>query len=483
MAELHGARGDGPRFFDAVVRLREARLSARALSSGVLAIRYLAAAGLLLLMAPGCGSDGHAREPATGEPSDPAAGGESGDPKEAVTSESSSPPRSEGPVAAGQPGGEAPFDDLISDELAGGAELSPDNSCAASVLQAETIERVVEVPIEEEVVVPTVFYLMLDSSGSMVSDPFTLAGLVEDILDIFGLGQSPPQPTKWDYAVSGLQSFMTDPASAGLELALGYFPDVGACDGSGYDVPAVALGALPDNIAPLDSSLASREPAGGTPLEGALRGATDFCLALNAARPDRSCVAVLITDGAAEECSARGADDLASIAASAAERGVLTYAAGMQGADFAVLDAIGRAGGGDCDPSSPSAACDLTADRDAFVSALDGIRDRTRTRTRIETRIERQVTTLPCEWPIPAAPPGQVFDPTRVNVELTTPGAEPLGIENVAAEADCAGAGGWYYDDAEAPSTIKACAATCEQLGAAPDTRVDLLFGCATNIR
>jgi hypothetical protein len=444
----------------------------------------LVAAGLL--MAPGCSgndpasgarvtADAPALAPAPGSPApgSPAPDDEAGQP--------SPPPRIEGPP--GQSGAEAGLDGFIGDDGEAPGVLSPDSSCAASVLEAETIERVVEIPVEEEVVVPTVFYLMLDSSGSMVNDPFTLAGLVEDILDIFGLGQSPPQPTKWDYAVSGLKSFIGDPASAGLELALGYFPDAGQCDGSGYDVPQVALAALPDNIAPLESSLDARAPAGGTPLEGALRGATDFCLALNAERPDRSCVAVLITDGAAEECSARGADELASIAGSAAERGVLTFAAGMQGADFAVLDAIGRAGGSDCDPSSASFACDLTADRDAFVAALDRIRDSTRTRTRIETRIERQVQTLPCEWPIPAPPPGQAFDPGRVNVQLSLPGAEPLGVENVATEADCASAGGWYYDEPAAPSTIKACPATCEQLGAEPDTRVELLFGCATVIR
>ncbi len=362
-------------------------------------------------------------------------------------------------------------------------ELSPDQSCAAQAVQAETIERVVEVPVEEEVVVPSVFYLMLDSSGSMVSDPFTLEGLVEDILDFFGIGQSAPDPTKWDYAVAGLESFVNDPASAGLELGLGYFPDVGLCDGSGYDIPSVALGTLPGNAAAFEASLESRVPAGGTPLEGALRGVTDFCLAYNAEHPDASCVAVLITDGAAEDCDARSAEDLAAIAASAAERGVITYAAGMEGADFAVLDAIGQAGGADCDPASPGFACDLTADRDAFVTAMNGIRDRTRTQTRIETRIETEVQTLPCEWQIPAPPKGQRFDSSRVNVELTLPGAEGESVPNVGAAADCGATGGWFYDDAAAPSSILACPNTCDALRAVPETRVDLLFGCATVIR
>jgi hypothetical protein len=429
--------------------------------------------------AAGCGGDETAEpdavvsgaEPAAPEPAASAADG--GAPIPSIDA-----PRLEAPANTGL----APTDELAGETPASGA-ITEDQSCAASVLQAETIERVIEVPIEVEVVVPSVFYLMLDSSGSMVRDPFTLAGLVEDILDIFGLGQAPPQPTKWDYAVAGLKDFIRDPASAGIEMGLGYFPDVGLCDGSGYDVPFVGLGALPGNGPALETSLDTRVPDGGTPLEGALRGATNFCLSFNANNPDASCVAVLITDGAAEECAARGADELASIAASAFESGVITYAAGMQGADFAVLDAIGRAGGADCDPASTSFACDLTADRDAFIAALSSIRDRTRTQTRIERRVEREVQTVPCAWEIPAPPSGESLDPARVNVELAPPGERSFAVAKVADEAACGGAEGWFYDDPSAPGSIVACPATCERIEAASDIRVNLLFGCATTLR
>jgi hypothetical protein len=387
----------------------------------------------------------------------------------------------------GEGAGDVSSGDFIDDTAAAAelpsAALTPERACAAEALEAETIERVILVPVEQEVVVPSVFYLMLDSSGSMVQDPFTLEGLVEQILDLFGLGQTPPEPTKWDFALSGLKTFISDPASAGLELGLGYFPGGGTCDGAGYDVPAVALGVLPENAAALEASLDARAPTGGTPLEGALRGATGFCLSYNAQHPDASCVAVLITDGAAEECDARSAEALAAIAASAAERGVLTYAAGMQGADFAVLDAIGQAGGADCDPVAPGFACDLTANRESFIDALNGIRDRTRTQTRLETRIERQVQALPCEWQIPAPPARQSFDPGRVNVELVLPEGEPQAVANVGRAADCGSESGWFYDDALAPSSIQACPSTCELLSEQPEVRVELLFGCATNLR
>jgi hypothetical protein len=369
------------------------------------------------------------------------------------------------------------------DEASPAPQLAPEDACAATAIAAESVERVVEVPVEEQVTVPSVFYLMLDSSGSMVSDPFTLAGLVEAVLDLFGLGQRPPQPTKWDYTLDGLNTFLNDPASAGLELGLGYFPDGGVCDGSGYDVPSVSLGVLPEQAPVLGASLMARQPVGNTPLEGALRGVTNYCLRYNAEHPDASCVAVLITDGAADECDARSASDLAAIAASAREGGVITYAAGMQGADFGVLDAIGAAGGGDCDPEQPGFACDLTANRQALVTALDSIRDRTRTQLRIERHTEVQRQVLPCEWQLPAAPSGAALDPERVNVRLSLGAAGEDALSQVAEASSCGDAGGWYYDDPSAPAHILACPASCDALRAEPEARVDLLLGCKTVLR
>jgi hypothetical protein len=446
------------------------------------ALRVLAGVLGACAAVPGCGGDETGEQPGvvTGvQPSAPAGlAPDGGAPAPSVEAPQLEAPQLDAP----QSGGLAPIDELAGDTPTAGG-ISEEQSCATSALEAQTIERVVEVPVEVEVVVPSVFYLMLDSSGSMVRDPFTLAGLVEDILDLFGIGQAPPQPTKWDYAVAGLKDFIRDPASEGIEMALGYFPDAGSCDGSGYDVPFVDLGSLPENGAALTSSLDARVPDGGTPLEGALRGATNFCLAFNASNPDASCVAVLITDGAAEECAARGATELASIAASAREGGVITYAAGMQGADFAVLDAIGRAGGADCDVASDSFACDLTADRDAFIAALSSIRDRTRTQTRIERRVEREVQRLPCAWDIPAPPSGESLDPSRVNVALAPPGQSPIPVAKVADEAACGASDGWFYDDPSGPTSVVACPTTCERIEAASDIRVNLLFGCATTLR
>lgn len=398
----------------------------------------------------------------------------------AASQAAAQPASTSDPDRISAPNGAVPGDFVAGEGAAtssGAAAL--DGSCAATTVQAEKLEAVIEVPVEEEVVVPSVFYLMLDSSGSMDVEAPELQSILEQIRR----GLPPTVLTKWEFAVASLKSFLADPASVGIELALGFFPGAGLCDGQGYDVPTAPLGVLPDNARRLSAALDARQPNGGTPLEGALRGATGFCLAYNAANPNASCVAVLITDGAAEDCDARSAAQLASIAADAAQRDVITFAAGMQGADFAVLDAIGQAGGGDCDPSTPGFACDLTADSDAFAAALKGIRDRTRTQTRIETRIEEQRTVLPCEWEIPAAPAGEIFDRARVNVQLTTPGVPAIAVANVPNAAACGDVGGWYYDDPAAPSSVAACPNTCDLLRALPDSRVDLLLGCVTQLR
>jgi hypothetical protein len=435
--------------------------------------------GLLLGAALlGCGSAGE-QEPQANA----AADREPGAP--AAPSVRETPPRAVEPSLA-DPGAGVDFGGGDLGPAAGDVAepLSSAEACAESSVQATRSSRSFEVTVEERVLVPSVFYLMLDRSGSMLEDDFSFTRLLDDLLGIFGLGTGVmTPPTKWDHALAALGAFVSDPDSTGIELGLNYFPEGGECNGNGYDQPSVPLGVLPDNAASIMSSLSAQLPRGGTPLEGALRGATNYCLQYEQEHPDRACVAVLITDGAASECDARDATTLAAIAASAAAAGVRTYAAGMSGADFAVLDAIGQAGAGDCDPNLDGFACDLTADADAFIEALNSIRDQARTQSRVEQRTEVSTQTLPCEWSIPAPPAGGIFDPARVNVQYSTPGAPARQIPAVALASACGDEGGWYYDDPAAPGSIKACPSTCEIIQADAEAGLQILFGCQTVIR
>jgi hypothetical protein len=94
-----------------------------------------------------------------------------------------------------------------------------DAACAAQSLEPESIEVTVEVPVTETIVeeIPSSLYLMLDRSGSMVSD-----NILGTIAGWFGGGGS--NTNKWDIAVGAITQFVQDPGSQTLDAALHYFP-------------------------------------------------------------------------------------------------------------------------------------------------------------------------------------------------------------------------------------------------------------------
>ena len=90
-----------------------------------------------------------------------------------------------------------------------------------------------------------------------------------------------------------------------------------------------------------------------------------------------------------------------------------------------------------------------------------------------------QSKTLDCSWKIPPPPAGETFDKTKVNVEYTGTGGK-TSIYYVPDPAMCGPQGGWYYDDAANPMTIKVCPSTCSTFQADAMGKVDILFGCDT---
>lgn len=90
---------------------------------------------------------------------------------------------------------------------------------------------------------------------------------------------------------------------------------------------------------------------------------------------------------------------------------------------------------------------------------------------------------LSCEWAIPEAPDGKVFDKTLVNVEFTT----GVGAAEVVPKADsleaCAGMPGWYFDNEESPTVIRACPTSCDRFQAEASGQVSIVFGCETVTR
>jgi hypothetical protein len=342
--------------------------------------------------------------------------------------------------------------------------LDEDSACAAASVAAEqvVVEEQVQVAVEVKSPAPVALYVMFDKSLSM-----SLSNL-------------------WTPAVQAFTGFVHDPASSGMDLALQYFPSGGACNGTGYSTPAVALGRLPGHANALTTSIGQESPTGiGTPIEGALRGATTYCKTFQAAHPDERCVAVLVTDGRPEYDSCeKDSTKLAAIADQAWKQSqVRTFAVGLSGADFTLLDKIAVAGGAsDCDPNSARFSCDVSSGPERLTAALTKIRD---TVTTVTTHTELQTTTqtrpLECEWRMPTPQAGAELDAERVNVTLSggSAGTHALGrVPNLAACSSDA----WYYDVPSAPTRIVACPQTCETIKSGGYADVKILLGCQTQV-
>ena len=357
-------------------------------------------------------------------------------------------------MQAGTVAADGSFGNPTGGPVAGAPVLAPvttpdGGECGATSVQAQQVVVMEEIEVMQEVTsqAPVAIYLMFDQSGSMI--------------------------LLWPGAVNGINAFVNDPNSAGIDVGIQYFPLLDeSCDGSVYATPEVLPGRLPMHAAMISNSLGFHAPFGsGTPIEGALRGATQFCSGFQETNPDEKCVAVLITDGAPSGCNEDFAQ-LVQIAADAFDSDVLTYAVGLLGSDFTLLNDIAMSGGAmDCDPGA-NFACDITAGSDLLVDALNKIRD---TVTTIETHIE--VVTTIVETPL-EPPTGSSFDREKVNVQLSSAaGAVTLG--KVVSEAECA-QNGWRYDDPSSPTRIIACEQTCDLIQSTAQAKVDILLGCRT---
>jgi hypothetical protein len=339
-----------------------------------------------------------------------------------------------------------------------------EGECGASSFEAQQVVVQREVQVESQVTVlkPVSLYIMFDQSWSMKMGGTNL----------------------WDPAVAAIKSFVNDENSKDIGVGIQFFPNSsGSCNGTGYKTPAVAVGLLPGQASKIAQALDAHDPSGniGTPIEGALRGSTEFCEQYQQDHPEEQCVAVIVTDGKPEydNCE-KNQTALAGIAKAAHDAGVTTFAVGLQGADFTLLDKIAQQGGApDCEPGSAAYACDVSSGAMKLSDALSAIRDtlvKTEIKTVIETRVEE--SKLPCEWAIPAQPEGQVFDRDKVNVRLTI-GDQKTTFVRVGSEAACR-ADAWRFDDPSAPTRILACPGACERIEAEPQAKLEVLLGCAT---
>ena len=197
--------------------------------------------------------------------------------------------------------------------------------------------------------------------------------------------------SRWDLTSAALSQFFQDPAAAGLNIALRFFPhdepaqgcdgyptsmpfpvpgtdggvpDSGTpmlnCDVDACSQPLVPEGRLTADSAPTDTQEAmlvnaiqasvppgpeSPNPQPATPTFAALAGAENWATAYRQAHPDEPTVVVLVTDGEAQGCDT-DTTHIAALASEAKESaGVLTYAIGLTGSSETALNQIAVAGG------------------------------------------------------------------------------------------------------------------------------------------
>lgn len=307
---------------------------------------------------------------------------------------------------------------------------------------------------DEATLIPVNMIIMFDRSGSMQNN------------------------NKWTDSTNALQAFIEDPGTAGLRVALRFFPtEVDGCTGSDCDIndcsiPEVDSGALTSDPAPTDSqeqllvsAINSESPDGfDTPISAALQGATNWASSYLATNPNERAVVILVTDGAPNGCQ-EGTNAIAGIAAQAyVDSGVLTYAVGLQGSNETLMNLIANQGG---------------TNQGIFISA--GANAEQELLTALQAI---QGSQLACSFQMPEPAPGETIDPGKINVEYTPANGMPQTIPQVANAGGCTAAGGWYYDNPTAPTMINLCPDTCNAVQAdAMGGSIRVVVGCETQVQ
>lgn len=263
----------------------------------------------------------------------------------------------------------------------------------------------------------------------------------------------------WTGSVNALKSFANDPASAGINLGIVYFPAVNGSDECNIEQykNVIAFGELPQNAPNFVQSLDATTPDGGTPMSAALEGTLYAATALQDQNPDHKVVVVLASDGFPGGCDGDNAF-IAGLAESAYNyNGVQTYTIFIDG-DDALMTSIAAAGGG--------AMYDISANIQAFADKM----------------AEIKTDAIGCEVLIPPPPDNEEFDKDLVNVKYT-PGGQgmPVTFKKKVDKADCGAGAGWYYDDEQKPTKIIFCPAACQTVQADLDAKINVAFGCLSD--
>lgn len=296
------------------------------------------------------------------------------------------------------------------------------------------------------------------------------------VMDRSGSMNSPAGNTKWDQARNAMIGFTDTKGASGTKIGLTVFPpDTGGgdqCQPSSY-APVVPIALLPGNGTAIKDALLTRSTLGSTPMAGAMQGGVDAMKSFLAKNPNEEGVIILVTDGDPGACSGDTVSNVTSITAAAAKGTprIRTFVVGMEGATFANLDTIAKAGEGSSTAFNASGGSDAgVSPQQQLLDALEKIRS----------------GALGCEYllPTPDAEKG-VLDPGSVDIDFTAgPNDPPVKIRRVDGPDKCgAVAGGFYYDNPTEPKRIILCPSSCEDVRKGTSAaKVDVFLGCIKRV-
>jgi hypothetical protein len=299
---------------------------------------------------------------------------------------------------------------------------------------------------------PVNMFIMFDKSGSMSTG---LAG----------------GGTRWSATTGALNSFVQDSGSAGIGVALRFFPDDeptsgcndSTCSSDACSDPLVDQGVLSSASSPTDThekalldAIAATSPGGWTPTYPALSGALAWAVTQQQADPDEIYAVVLVTDGQPSKCNTDWSQIRSLSADAYGTFGVRTYAVGIQGSNLTDLDLLAQVGGtGSAFVASSNNAAEMQAE---LVNALQVI-------------ASEQVS---CTFTLPAA---GSFDPANVVVAYTPgDGSATQNLPKIKTSASCGA--GWFYDDNADPTTITLCPDSCASVQADTNALLEARVGC-----
>jgi hypothetical protein len=213
------------------------------------------------------------------------------------------------------------------------------------------------------------------------------------------------------------------------------------------------------------NNISAHQLSGGTPTRPAVEGAVQYLNQWAASHPGRKPVLVLATDGDPTGCDRNTPQDVAAVAAGALSgpSAIQTFVIGV-GSSLVSLNLVAQAGG-----TGQAFLVDTGGDvAKAFSDALEQIRG----------------VAASCDFNIPAqGAAGMSVNPKKVNVRYIPTGASTASLVSQTFMNDpnnCGIEGGWYYDNASAPTLIKLCESTCKSLSGGS---IQVEFGCDTIVQ